>query len=395
MQAQYTDADSYSSKLYSNAYVYQNAKLMNHINLDAKTNSAVDINELLNLCADETIRQASDENSKDSKLTKWFADDFGKLIEMDPGKAREQLMIMSVEFVQLYSQLGDFAKTTKYLGQAIRETRSVVKAGRWSAFCLGLIQAAFGAIMISDWENLDIKEKIMAVSSCAYGLFSSAQYLIHIRDIVVITSVTNTYSKSEIEGAIERNESGTFRNERGNILGVVRSETRELLLLAPDASHAPFKDTILNNTRLQKILTATDRATRSFNILVLGLFAAVQVMTIVDEIKKKSGNNESAEYVYYVFEILSTIALTGSVIIESIELIGGIADRLEHSIVWFSRLPFVGGILSVMTMGFQIAAMIAHSYYSDPVKTFARNTLLKSVQNMPEPPEGWKPPEAA
>ena len=88
MQAQYTDADSYSSKLYSNAYVYQNAKLMNHINLDAKTNSAVDINELLNLCADETIRQASDENSKDSKLTKWFADDFGKLIEMDPGKAR-------------------------------------------------------------------------------------------------------------------------------------------------------------------------------------------------------------------------------------------------------------------------------------------------------------------
>jgi hypothetical protein len=412
-------ADSLASKLYSNLYSYKLGKLLNHPNLDAKTNSVVDIGDLINKCVDETIRQAggnspkgskaADETNdqagggspKDSKITDWFADDFGQLIKMEPQKAREQLMIMATAFVQLYSQLGDFAKTTKRLGLAIRGTEPIVKVGRWSAFCLGLMQAAFGAIMISDWKSLNTEEKVSAIASCAYGLFSSAQYFTQIRDIDIMTSTTRQYGLIETDSAFIRVSRKNFVNRHGCLLGTSRDLTRaNLVAKVPLGTNtAPVKASLLNSEFLQKIYIAADIALQSFNILVLGLFAAVQVMAVVDDYRKykeAGGGNKAAEVSYIALESLSALALAGSAIIETTELVGGMLDWAKHNAVWLSYLPVAGGIFSILTMAFQIGAMIAHSQYSgnDPVKAFAQHAAANCAAKLPSPPEGWKPAQA-
>jgi hypothetical protein len=417
---EYADgADSLASKLYSNLYSYKIGKLLNHPNLNAKTNSAVDIGDLVSKCVDETIRQAGGGSPKDSKAAdetndqagsdspeiskfeEWFADDFGQLVKMAPQLAREQLIIMSTEFVQLCSQLGDFAKTTKCLGKAIQSTDKIVRVGRWSAFCLGLVQAAFGAIMLSDWKSLNTEEKISAIASCAYGLFSSAQDLSQIRDIEILTSVTRHYGEEEESGAFLRVSRRTFVNKHGNIIGTSREMSRERLLSGhtEGAGVAPLKESLLNRKCLQKIFTATDIALQSFNILVLGLFAAVQVMTVIDDYKKckeSAGGNKAAEVSYVVLEGFSALALAGSAIIESMELVGGLLDWAEHNARWLAMLPVVGGIFSMLTMMFQIGAMIAHIQYSgsNQLKAFAEHAAASCAAKLPSPPEGWKPPEA-
>jgi hypothetical protein len=412
-------ADSLASKLYSNLYTYKLGKLLNHPNLDAKTNSVVDIGDLINKCVDETIRQAgggspkgpkaADETNdqagsdspKNSTFAEWFADDFGQLIKMHPQQAREQLAIMATEFVQLYSQLGDFAKTTKCLGEAIRGTAPIVKAGRWSAFCLGLMQAAFGAIMISDWKSLNTEEKISAIAACAYGLFSSAQYFTQIRDIEIMTSVTRPYGRNEKEGAFIRVSRKNFVNKDGNIIGTSRELTRGILAekLPEGTNRAPFEQSLLNRKYMQTIYIAADIALQSFNILVLGLFAAVQVMAVVDgykKYKKEGGGNVAAERSYIALESLSALALAGSAIIESMELVGGLLDWEEHGAAWLSCLPVAGGIFSILTMAFQIGAMIAHSQLSGngPAKAFAQHAAASCAAKLPSPPEGWKPAKA-
>jgi hypothetical protein len=412
-------ADSLASKLYSNLYSYKLGKLLNHPNLDAKTNSAVDIGDLINKCVDETIRQAgggspkdskaADETSdqagsgspKDSKVAEWFADGFGQLVKMDPHQAREQLAILATEFVQLYSQLGDFAKTTKCLGEAIRETAPIARVGRWSAFCLGLMQAAFGAIMISGWKSLNTQEKISAIASCAYGLLSSAQYLAQIRDIEILASTTRRYGTIETDSALMRVERKNFVNKDGNILGTSVELTRVRLFagLPAGADEAPFERSLLDGEFLQKIYIAADVALQSFSILVLGLFAAVQVMAVVDGYKKykeAGGGNIAAERSYIALESLSALALAGSAIIESMELVGGLLDWEEHGAKWLSYLPVAGGIFSILTMAFQIGAMIAHSQLSgsDPVKAFAEHAAASCAAKLPSPPEGWKPAKA-
>jgi hypothetical protein len=399
-------ADSLASKLYSNLYSYKVGKLLNHPNLDAKTNSAVDIGDLINKCVDETIRQASGDGPKDSKVAEWCADGFGQLVKMDPHQAREQLMIMATEFVQLYSQLGDFARTANYLGSAIQSTEPIVKVGRWSAFCLGLMQAAFGAVMISGWKSLNTEEKISAISSCAYGLFSSAQYLAQIRDIEMLTSITRKYGDIEERGALMRVSRRTFLNKNGRILGPSRGLSRARLIaeLPEGAGAARFKvyllkESLLNGKYLQNIFVAADIALQSFSILVLGLFAAVQVMAVVDGYKKykeAGGGNIAAERSYIALESLSALALAGSALIESMELVGGLLDWEEHNAAWLSCLPVAGGIFSILTMAFQIGAMIAHSQLggNGPAKAFAEHAAASCAAKLPSPPEGWKPAQA-
>jgi hypothetical protein len=348
--------------------------------------------------ADETSGQAGGGSPKGPKVAEWFADGFGQLVKMDPHQAREQLMIMATEFVQLYSQLGDFAKTTKCLGRAIRGTRPIVKAGRWSAFCLGLMQAAFGAIMISGWKSLNTEEKISAIASCAYGLFSSAQYFTQIRDIEILASITRDYSEKEENGAIMRISRRTFVNKEGHILGLSRETGRYVLQARqPEGSgDAPLKESLLNSKYLQDIFTAADIALQSFSILVLGLFAAVQVMAMVDDYKKYKNESGGNIVSYLWLEGLSALALAGSALIESMELVGGILGSAEHGVRWLSCLPVAGGIFSILTMAFQIGAMIAHSQYSGngPAKAFAEHAAASCAAKLPSPPEGWKPAQA-
>jgi hypothetical protein len=78
------------------------------------------------------------------------------------------------------------------------------------------------------------------------------------------------------------------------------------------------------------------------------------------------------------------------------ELVGGLLDWAEHNAKWLSCLPVAGGIFSILTMAFQIGAMIAHSQLSgnDPAKAFAEHAAASCAAKLPSPPEGWKPAQA-
>ena len=422
---------NYASKLYANAYNYQIAHLQNHINLDQKTNSAVDIDELTKFAVDETMKQlqgTSDKQANPNDDNKKFfeeclADDFGKLVKMDPGKAREQLMTMTVEFVQLASQLGDFAKTTKLLGESIQKTENKVIVGMGSAVALGLLQAAFGAIMLVDWKKLDIKEKIMAVAGTAFGLFSSLQYIAHLKDIEIQIYGLSKYPKLQVDAAESRNNGKLYRNDQGEIMGfsaeasaqyrktsptegrfatqpeIVKvmdengpegsRQVRDVMMVIPDPETGGIE-------RLQNIYKVADRAIQGFNVLILGLFAATQTMTLIDAIKKKDNDDIVAEVFYYTLESISILALGGAAAVEGVQMVGGIVQTAGTSVAWLSKMAVAGGLLGVLTMVAQIGAMIAHSFYSDQLKIFVKHALADNyVAKMSAPPEGWEPVGAA
>lgn len=452
--AQYIIAETYSSKLYSNAVNMQTNDFLNHINLDSKTNKMVDIPELLNILAGETIRQASGTTGTQpeehrAEFEKWFSDDFGKLVKLDPEKAREQLMTMSVEFVNMYSAIGDFAKTTKCFGKAVRETHTNITVGRWSAFCLGLIQAAFSAIMIYDWKQLNLTEKIEAISSLVYGLFSSGHFLFRIADIRILISqeprdeatiaqsrwrvtqdsligkdgepigfnaadsiryitdgtgsgtfeyvmplpregglVPPTIISVDSAQEVRRPDSGDADTSPGGGWDQIPTANRPSRTAFPEAKESsPISSESLKSA-MQHIFNAADTAFRSCNVLILGLFAATQIMVLTNEIKNRNSDDQIAEIFYYTQEAIVAVSLTGATIMEGIVFVGSMVD---NTILWLSKVMIAGSVFSVLAMVFQTGAMIAHSFYSDPLKLFAQNTLAKYVQNLSEPPKDWKP----
>jgi hypothetical protein len=263
------------------------------------------------------------------------------------------------------------------------------------------MQAAFGAVMISGWKSLNAEEKASAIASCAYGLFSSAQYFTQIRDIEILASFTRQYGEKEENGAMMRVSRRAFVNKDGHILGPSRETARDVLRagLPEGAGDAPLKDSLLNSEYLQKIFTAAGIALQGFSILVLGMFAAVQVMAVIDnyrKYKKEGGGNVAAERSYIALESLSALALAGSALIETMKQVGGLLDFPEHNAKWLSCLPVAGGIFSILAMEFQIGAMTAHSQLSGsgPAKAFAEHAAASCAAKLPSPPEGWKPAQA-